>query len=104
MAGLSYTVEQGPHVFSASDDKRFKIPGAVIKTTCVECGKPVERDFGGEPGYLSYPTIGKPLQEYVYCGREWKDENDEWDSCEGQTPVWIELDITVKAVDAPEPT
>lgn len=55
-------------------DKRFYMPGYVLKSTCPNCNKRFEMDFA--TNYLSYPVVGNPASVYCYCengcGTEWE--------------------------------
>ena len=55
-------------------DKRFYIPGIILRDTCPHCQAPYVRDFSDH--YLSYPTTGKPVELTGYCGE-----------CEGEWPI-----------------
>lgn len=67
--------------------KRFYLP-LTISDECPECGAEVENDC--EITYLSYPTLNVPRSETFWC----EDCDEEWVG-------WIQLDLTVKAVAAP---
>jgi hypothetical protein len=45
--------------------KRFYMPGVEVTATCPKCKREVERDLGDH--YLSYPPVGKPFEESMYC-------------------------------------
>lgn len=64
-------------------DKRFYLPGVLVKTVCPKCGKPNTRDMGDD--YLSYPIAGKPFQIGAYCK-----------SCEHEWKVTVILRITLE--------
>lgn len=49
----AFWAEEGPEEL----DKRFYIPGVVLKSKCPECGVETIVDLTHE--YMSYPTIGK---------------------------------------------
>jgi hypothetical protein len=68
--------------------KRFYLP-LTISDECPECGAEVENDC--EITYLSYPTLNVPHSETFWC----EDCDEEWVG-------WIQLDLTVKAVAAPD--
>ncbi len=59
----------------ALDIKRFYLNGLVLEDECPMCKSKVENDFGGEPGYLSYPTPGIPESVFLYC----EDCDSEWE-------------------------
>lgn len=48
------------------DEKRFYLPGVVVRDACPKCGAAYERDYVGS--YLSYPTAGEPFDLTLYCG------------------------------------
>lgn len=80
-------IQYDPEEAITLDVKRCYLP-LTITDECPECGEEVEHDCSG-PTYLSYPTLNVPERETFgcECGHEWE--------------RWIQLDLTVKAVAAP---
>lgn len=70
------------------DIKRFYLP-LTISDECPKCGVTVENNC--QIKCLSYPTLNTPLRETFRC----EDCDEEWMG-------WIQLDLTVKAVAAPD--
>lgn len=66
-------------------EKRFYLPGVVVRDACPACGAQYERDYGH--GYLSYPTAGEPFDLKLYCGE-----------CEHEWERRVRLDIALVAV------
>lgn len=48
-----------------TNEKRFSVPGFVLRTNCPKCGAPKRGDFASD--YLSYPIANKPIDVGVYC-------------------------------------
>ncbi len=69
--------------------KRFCVPGYVLKTKCPECDADFERDYGED--YLSYPTIGAPFTETLYCYAQFEDG----ESCDHEWDVELCLSLTM---------
>lgn len=73
------------------DDKRFYVPGVVLKSTCPECQAPASRDMGDD--YLSYPKANTPIDSRSFhcecCDHEWSAK--------------IVLSITVEDASMPSP-
>jgi len=57
-------------------DKRFYIPGVVLKDNCPKCKKEVELDMAVR--YLSYPSIGGKEKVHFYCCEDDGGCAEEW--------------------------
>lgn len=66
------------------DDKRFSLPGIVIKDNCPNCGK--ERRYDLNEVAISYPKCNTPIDFDMYCG----------DGCEHEWPVKIIIKLSVE--------
>lgn len=69
--------------------KRFCVPGAVIRSTCPECGKVCEKNL--EADYLSCPMANEPIEVTFYHESDGGNGAHEWASR-------IILRITVESV------
>lgn len=66
-------------------NKRFYMPGVVLRSVCPKCQIPYEKDMAEE--YLSYPVVGKPKKITGYC----EHCEHEWDL--GSVIVRVSLEI-----------
>lgn len=73
-------------------DKRFHMPGVVLRSQCPKCGAAYAVDFGD--GYLPYPVVGKPFASTCFC----RDEE-----CAHEWTVTLRLDVTLSVVDEVTP-
>lgn len=75
------------------DDKRFRMPGFTIKSTCPKCQEEVTFDLG--VAYMSYPKANEPI-DFV-CWHECEDGTDsEWPVQEWT--VQIQIDLSIRAL------
>lgn len=77
--------------------KRFYVPGFVLKTKCPKCGGDFERDYGED--YLSYPPVGKPFKETLYCCAD----VDDGGTCEHEWEVTLRLDVRLSVPTSSTP-
>lgn len=49
-----------------TNEKRFYLPGVIVKAECPICASLVEEDLGKE--YISYPHYGVPFDLKCWCG------------------------------------
>lgn len=70
-------------------DKRFYMPGYVLKSQCPKCGKGYENDFGD--GYLSYPMANRP-EVWNCCCQDW--------DCGGEWTVSVIVRVTLELAPA----
>lgn len=86
------TVEHEPaHGGLDLEVKRFYVPGYKVRSTCPKCGGACVFDCG--ENYFSYPPIGKPFTETLYCNATLEDGG----MCEHEFDVELRLDITLSA-------
>ena len=54
------------------EEKRFYVPGSVMKGKCPKCGAAYKHDFGED--YFAYPSVNEPIEVHCTCGKcehEW---------------------------------
>lgn len=83
------TIEYTPSEFEC-EEKRFYLPGLVIKATCPECGDEMSRDY--ESDYFSYPKLNGVTEVTLYCGTSLDDGSD----CNAELEVKVKLGVTVQ--------
>ena len=88
MSTAPVTVTTDAKPFSLNE-KRFYIPGTVLRSKCPECGEDCEQDLARH--YLSYPHANEPITVTFYHEKD--DDDHEWD-------VTVIVRVTVEAVSA----
>lgn len=68
------------------DVKRFYIP-FTLQANCPKCERLLESDLSHHR-YLSYPLIGEPIEETLYCGE-----------CDEEVFVELVLDLSLKLAE-----
>lgn len=76
-------------------EKRFYIPGTVLKSKCPQCGQEDARDLGDS--YLSYPEANRPID--VTMAHEVLDESGKHD---GEHEWTVRIIVRVTVEPAPE--
>lgn len=73
-------------------DKRFCLPGVVMRSRCPRCGAAYSMDFGQEG--IPYPVVGEAFDVKCYCPDE---------ECDHKWFVKLRLDMTLSVVNPEAP-
>ena len=83
----------------SKDLKRLFLPGAQLLSSCPRCGVECKRDMGSD--YFSNPEFNIPIKHIFYHDCNFQDSAGEWQDCEWEVEIQINVSITTKDTSKP---